>query len=56
MVRIDALLEPGGRLEAHVVDENQDLATVLGVNTSLDQSPAHQLIDVFGERRSVKQC
>jgi hypothetical protein len=55
MVRIDALLEPGGRLEAHVADENQDLATVLSVNTSLDQSPAHQLIDIFGERRSVKQ-
>ena len=56
MVRIDALIEPLGRFQANVADENQDLATVLGVNTSLDQSPAHQLIDVFGERRSVKQC
>ena len=55
MVRIDALLEPGGRLEAHVADENQDLATVLNVDGSLDQSPAHQLIDILGERRSVEQ-
>jgi hypothetical protein len=55
MVRIDALLEPGGRPQTNVADKNQDFATVLGVDGPLDQSTAHQLIDIFGERRSVEQ-
>jgi hypothetical protein len=55
MVRIDALPEPGGRLQANVAYKNQDFATVSRVDRSLDQSPAHELVDVFGKRRSVKQ-
>jgi len=55
MVRIDALIEPLGRFQAKVADENQDLATVLSVNGSLDQSPAHELVDVFGQRWPVEQ-
>jgi len=47
MVRVDALLEPHSRFQAKVADENQDLATVLSVNGSLDQSPAHELVDVL---------
>jgi hypothetical protein len=55
MVRIDPILQPGGHLQAKIADENQDLATVLSVNGSLDQSPAHELIDVFRQRRPVEQ-